>query len=529
MPTSQKTLSPHGINTDATVYWNLLPSELVEKTINLKQGVLANTGSLVVDTGKFSGRVPKDRYFVKDKITENKIHWGSVNISVEEKVHENLYKKVCAYFSDKDIYVQECGACADPKYRMKIRVIAENPWSALFAHNMFLRYTRSELKTFSPDWTVICAPGFKADPKTDGVKNEHFIIINFSKKNVLIGGTGYTGEIKKSIFTILNFLLPVEHKIFPMHSSANIGLGGDVAIFFGLSGTGKTTLSNDPYRKLIGDDEHAWTDHSVFNFEGGCYAKVIDIRPDTEPLIYNAIKFGALLENVKFFPHTRQVNYHDISKTENTRVSYPMEYIPSAVTPSYGPPPKHVFFLTCDAFGVLPPVSRLTKAQAMYHFVSGYTSKVPGTEDGVSEPQVAFSAGYGEPFLPLHPIEYAHLLGEKMEQQNVKIWLVNTGWIGGGFGVGHRMRLDHTRLLLSSAMNGELERQEFENEAFFGLSVPKACHGIPENILNPKLSWKSEEEYDKTARLLAEKFTLNFKKFEDQATPEILAAGPLQK
>jgi len=526
MPIPQKNLSVHGIDTTENIYWNLLPGELIEKTIVLGQGELANTGALVVDTGKFTGRVPKDRYFVKDTITENKIHWGSVNLAVTEEVHTKLYKKVCDYFSDKDIYVHECAACADPKYRMKIRLMAENPWSALFAHNMFLRYSRAELKTFSPDWTVLCAPGFKADPEVDGVKNEQFIIINFSKKNVLIGGTGYTGEIKKGIFSILNFLLPVEHHIFPMHASVNIGNSGDVAVFFGLSGTGKTTLSNDPYRKLIGDDEHAWTDHSVFNFEGGCYAKVIDIRPDTEPLIYNAIKFGALLENVKFFPFTRQVNYHDISKTENTRVSYPIEYIPTAVVPSYGPAPKHVFFLTCDAFGVLPPISRLNKAQAMYHFVSGYTSKVPGTEDGIKEPQVAFSAGYGEPFLPLHPMEYAHLLGEKMEQQNVKIWLVNTGWIGGGFGVGHRMRLDHTRLLLSSAMNGELEKQEFETESIFGLSFPKSCSGIPENILNPKQIWKNEEEYNAMATMLAEKFSVNFKKFEEQATPDIIEAGP---
>jgi len=523
-----KTLSDFGIDKAQSIHWNLLPSELIEHTIQLKQGVFANTGALLVDTGKFTGRVPKDRYFVKDAITENKIHWGPVNQFVSESVHANLYKKVAEYFSDKDIYVQDCGVCADPKYRMKIRVMAENPWSALFAHNMFLRYSKSELKNFTPDWTVLCAPGFKANPEIDGVKNEQFIIVDFTKKNVLIGGTGYTGEIKKSIFTMLNFILPVEHHVFPMHSSANIGNSGDVAVFFGLSGTGKTTLSNDPYRKLIGDDEHAWTDHSVFNFEGGCYAKVVDIRPDTEPLIYIAIKFGALLENVKFFPGKRQVNYHDISITENTRVSYPIDFITNSVQPSYGPAPKHVFLLTCDAFGVLPPIARLNKAQAMYQFVSGYTSKVPGTEDGVAEPQATFSAGYGEPFLPLHPIEYAHLLGEKMEQQNVKIWLVNTGWIGGGFGVGHRMRLDHTRLLLSSAMNGELERQEFETESIFGLSMPKSCPGIPENILNPKHTWKDEVAYDSSAKMLANKFNVNFKKFESQASAEITAAGPLK-
>jgi phosphoenolpyruvate carboxykinase (ATP) len=523
-----KTLSDFGISKSLNIHWNLLPSELIEHTIQLNQGVFANTGALVVDTGKFTGRVPKDRYFVKDAITENKIHWGPVNQSVSESVHANLYKKVAEYFSEKDIYVQDCGVCADPKYRMKIRVMAENPWSALFAHNMFLRYSKSELKNFTPDWTVLCAPGFKANPEIDGVKNEQFIIVDFTKKNVLIGGTAYTGEIKKSIFTMLNFILPVEHHVFPMHSSANIGSSGDVAVFFGLSGTGKTTLSNDPYRKLIGDDEHAWTDHSVFNFEGGCYAKVVDIRPDTEPLIYNAIKFGAVLENVKFFPGKRQVNYHDISITENTRVSYPIDFITNAVQPSYGPAPKHVFLLTCDAFGVLPPIARLSKAQAMYQFVSGYTSKVPGTEDGVAEPQATFSAGYGEPFLPLHPIEYAHLLGEKMEQQNVKIWLVNTGWIGGGFGIGHRMRLDHTRLLLSSAMNGELERQEFETESIFGLSMPKTCPGIPENILNPKHTWKDKAAYDSSAKMLADKFNVNFKKFENQASAEIAAAGPLK-
>ncbi len=498
----------------ANIFLNLHPEELIEHTIQKKQGVLSDTGALVVDTGKFSGRVPKDRYFVKDSITENKVFWGEVNHSVSDDVYQKLHTKMKAYFEQKELYVQDVAACADPKYKMNIRVMTEFPWSAFFAHNMFLRLSAKELKNFSADWKVLCAPGFKANPNVDGVQNEQFIIVSFAEKNIIIGGTAYTGEIKKGIFTVLNFLLPVNHNVFPMHSSANVGNRGDVAIFFGLSGTGKTTLSNDPERRLIGDDEHAWTDHSVFNFEGGCYAKVIDIRADTEPLIFKAIKYGALLENVKFFDGTRTVNYHDVSKTENTRVSYPIEHIPGAIVPSYASTPKNIFFLTCDAYGVLPPIAKLTKEQAMYHFVSGYTAKVAGTEVGITEPKATFSAGFGEPFLPLHPKEYARLLGEKMEQQKVKIWLVNTGWTGGKYGEGHRMRLDHTRLLLSAAMNGELEKQEFEKEDFFDLSIPNACAGLPSSILNPKNAWKNQEEYKATALKLVEKFKVNHLKFE---------------
>ncbi len=499
---------------NSNIFHNLLPEELIEQTIQRKQGVLAQSGALVVDTGKFTGRVPKDRYFVKDSITEKRIFWGEVNHSVEENVFENLYKKAIEYCKGKDLFVQDVAACADKKYRLNIRVHCEYSWGALFAHNMFIRLNAKELKKFEAQWQVLCVPGFKANPLVDGVEHEQFIIVNFTQKIILIGGTAYTGEIKKGIFTVLNFLLPVEHNVFPMHSSANVGARGDVAIFFGLSGTGKTTLSNDPERRLIGDDEHAWTDDSVFNFEGGCYAKVIDIRADTEPLIFKAIKYGALLENTKFFEGTRMVNYHDVSKTENTRVSYPIDFIPGAVVPSVAATPKHVFFLTCDAYGIIPPISKLTKEQAMYHFVSGYTAKVAGTEVGVTEPKATFSAGFGEPFLPLHPTEYAHLLGEKMEQQKVKIWLVNTGWTGGKYGDGQRMRLDHTRQLLSAAMNGELEKQEFETEEIFQLNIPKACPGVPTSILNPKNSWKNENEYFETAKKLAEKFAVNHKKFE---------------
>jgi phosphoenolpyruvate carboxykinase (ATP) len=498
----------------SVIYSNLLAEELIEHTIQKKQGVLSDTGALVIDTGKFTGRVPKDRYFVKDAITENKIFWGEVNHPVSQEVYEKLHAKMIAFFAQKDLYIQDVAACADPVYRLNIRVLTEFPWSALFAHNMFLRLNSKELKKFSADWTILCAPNFKANPSVDGVQSEQFIIINFTEKSILIGGTAYTGEIKKGIFTVLNFLLPVQHNVFPMHSSANVGAKGDVAIFFGLSGTGKTTLSNDPERRLIGDDEHAWTDHSVFNFEGGCYAKVVDIRADTEPLIFKAIKYGSLLENVKFFEGTRMVNYHDTTKTDNTRVSYPIHFIPGAVEPSFANTPKNIFFLTCDAYGVLPPISKLSKEQAMFHFISGYTAKVAGTEVGVTEPKATFSAGFGEPFLPLHPKEYAKLLGEKMEQQKVKIWLVNTGWTAGKYGEGHRMRLDHTRVLLSAAMSGELEKQEFENEDFFGLSIPKNCAGIPSSILNPKNAWKNQEEYKTTALKLAEKFKVNHQKFE---------------
>ncbi len=508
-------------------HWNLSSEELTQKTIELGQGELNDTGALCVNTGKFTGRSPKDKFTVKDALTEKSVDWGDVNIPFSPEAFDKLYDKVCAYLSGKEVWVRDAYACADPKYRLNIRVVNETPWANLFCQNLFLRPTDAELETQNPDWLILQAPGFLADPETDGTRQGNFTIVNFTRKIILIGGSAYTGEMKKGIFGVLNFLLPHDHKVLSMHCSANEGQNGDVALFFGLSGTGKTTLSADPQRALIGDDEHGWADGSVFNFEGGCYAKCIDLSAEKEPQIFSAIKPGALLENIKFFEGTNEVDYSDGSITENTRAAYPIYHIANAKEPSYGGDPKNIFFLTCDAFGILPPISKLTKEQAMYHFISGYTAKVAGTEVGVTEPQTTFSACFGRVFLPLHPIRYAELLGEKLQAHpDVNVWLVNTGWSGGAYGTGKRINLKYTRAMITAALNGELSQVEFAPHPVFGVLTPQSCPGVPAEILNPRETWEDKDAYDKKASELAKLFINNFSKYADQANEDILSAAP---
>ncbi len=519
-------LADMGLNV-AIAHWNLSPEELTQKTLELGQGELNDTGALCVSTGKFTGRSPKDKFTVKDAITEHSVDWGDVNIPFSPEAFDKLYDKVAAYLGGKEVWIRDAYACADPKYRLNIRVVNETPWANLFCNDLFLRPTAQEIETLTPDWLILQAPSFLADPAVDGTRQGNFTIVNFTRKIILIGGSAYTGEMKKGIFGVLNFVLPHDHKVLSMHCSANEGKDGDVALFFGLSGTGKTTLSADPHRALIGDDEHGWADGSVFNFEGGCYAKCIDLSAEKEPQIFNAIKPNALLENIKFFPGTKTVDYADGSITENTRAAYPIYHIDNAKEPSYAGDPKNIFFLTCDAFGILPPISKLTKGQAMYHFISGYTAKVAGTEVGVTEPQTTFSACFGRVFLPLHPTKYAELLGKKLEEHSdVNVWLINTGWSGGAYGTGSRMSLKHTRAMITAAMNGDLKNVAFEAHPTFGVLVPQAVPGVPAEVLNPRDTWTDKEAYDKKANELAQLFVKNFEKYADQANDEIRAAAP---
>ncbi len=523
-------LADFGIKNYKTAYWNLSPEELVEHAIRRGEGELADSGAICISTGKFTGRSPKDRFIVLDSTTKNTVDWGAVNKPFDPKKFDALWRKVAAYFRKKELYVRDVAACAsnDHKYRLPIRFVTEWPTSNQFVGNMFLRHSAEEIAGFEPKWTVLCAPGFLANPEIDGTLNPNFAIVNVKKRRLLIGGTGYTGEMKKGIFSVINFVLPVRAKnALPMHCSANVGVDGDIALFFGLSGTGKTTLSADPNRPLIGDDEHAWVDGEVFNFEGGCYAKVIDLTEEKEPDIYRAIRHGAILENIKFFPGTRTVNYEDGSITENTRVSYPINHIPNAVSPSRADgDPKNIFFLTCDASGVLPPISKLTPEQAMYHFISGYTAKVAGTEVGVKEPQAAFSACFGAPFLPLHATAYAELLGKKLRKSKSNVWLVNTGWVGGSYGIGSRIKLRYTRALITAALRGELKNVDFEADPIFQLAAPKSCPEVPSELLNPRNTWANKAEYDSMACALAVAFNKNFEKFADKASAELLGAAP---
>ncbi|NTE05448.1 phosphoenolpyruvate carboxykinase (ATP) [Agrobacterium tumefaciens] len=495
------------------VYYQLSPMELIDDALLNKEGVLSSSGALAVDTGKFTGRSPKDRFVVCDDVTEDTVWWGDVNIKISPEKFDLLFQKLTTYLSDKKIYVRDSSACANPDDAISIRVITETAYQNLFAHNLFLRPERDSLGQ-RPEWTIIAAPGFLANPLTDGIRQENFSVINFSKKMILIGGTGYTGEIKKGIFSVLNFILPVYKKVLPMHCSANVGKNGDTAIFFGLSGTGKTTLSADPERRLIGDDEHGWGETSVFNFEGGCYAKCVDLTEEKEPQIYKAIKFGALLENVNFLPGTQHVDYSNIEKTENTRVAYPIEFIDHAMLPSVAPIPKNIFFLTADAFGVLPPISKLNVEQAMFHFLSGYTAKVAGTETGITEPQLTFSACFGKAFLPLHPSVYANLLGEKMKKHHVNVWLINTGWSGGPYGVGKRMKLSYTRAMIRAALNGDLDHSNYKMHHVFKLMIPLHCLNVPSEVLDPSKTWSNKEEYFIKAYELANALEQNFKQFK---------------
>ncbi|CAN5127132.1 phosphoenolpyruvate carboxykinase (ATP) [soil metagenome] len=516
-----------GLQNAENVHYQLTPEELTEQTLTRGEGVLNDTGALVINTGEFTGRSPKDKFIVKDSITENTVHWNDFNLPIEGKYFDQLYTKMIKHLESKEIWVRDAYACADPAYRLNIRVINENPWSNLFAYNMFLRPQEEELESFKPDWHILQAPSFRADAKVDGTRQHNFAIVNFTKKIILIGGTGYTGEMKKGIFTILNYILPHDKNVLSMHCSANMGDEGDTAIFFGLSGTGKTTLSADPNRKLIGDDEHGWTADTVFNFEGGCYAKTIDLSAEKEPEIYNAIRPGALVENVTFIEGTNTIDFSSKKITENTRVSYPLHYISNALEPSIGKTPKNIFFLTADAYGILPPVSKLTPGQAMYQFISGYTAKVAGTETGVTEPKPAFSACFGAPFFPLHPAEYAEMLGKKMKEHDVKVWMINTGWSGGPYGVGSRMKLPYTRAMITAALEGKLDNCEFEAHPVFGMLMPKSCSGgVPTEILNPRNTWADKEDYDVKAKALAKLFVENFKKYEAGTNAEILAAAP---
>lgn len=522
-----KSLRNIGIIPDKEVYWNLSEPQLISQTLKRGQGVITSSGALACDTGEFTGRSPKDKYIVMDDTTKDSIWWGEVNHPFSPEDFERLYDSVIAHLSNRDIYVRDAYACAKPEYRLNIKVITETPWSNLFVNNLFLRPTEKELGTLQHEWLILNAPEFRAIPEIHKTRQHNFTIINFTKKIILIGGSGYTGEIKKGIFTVLNYILPFEKNVLSMHCSANIGINGDTSVFFGLSGTGKTTLSADPSRKLIGDDEHGWDHESVFNFEGGCYAKCIGLSQEKEPQIFSAIRSGTLLENVRFFEGTDIVDYDDVSVTENTRAAYPIDFIDNAVHPSIGKTPNNIFFLTCDAFGVFPPISKLSVGQAMYHFISGYTAKVAGTEAGITEPQTTFSACFGKPFLPLHPTQYAELLGKKLKENNIKVWLINTGWSGGAYGTGERIKLAYTRAMISAVLENKLEHVDFVRDAVFGLQIPVECEGVPSEILHPKNTWDDQSEYDEKALHLATQFVQNFKPFESFADEEILSGGSL--
>jgi len=523
-----KNLEKYGIR-DATAHWNLDAETLQRITVAKGMGVESENGTLAINTGKFTGRSPKDRFLVKDEYTKDKIWWGRINKPISPENFDKLQNEIVDYLSGKELYVRDAAVCADPRYKMKVRTLTEFPWSNYFIKNMFLRLSDEELKGFEEEWLVLCAPGYECpNPREFGIIAENFSILNWTKKVALVGGSEYPGEMKKGIFTALNFVLPVEKNVLPMHCSANVGEKGDTAIYFGLSGTGKTTLSADPNRKLIGDDEHGWTEeNSIFNFEGGCYAKVIDLTEEKEPDIYRAIRPGALLENIVFKKGTKEVDFFDSSITLNTRVSYPIEHIDNIQTPSYASNPKNIFFLTCDAFGVLPPVSKLTPGQAAYHFISGYTAKVAGTETGINEPVPSFSACFGGPFMPLHPTRYAEMLSEKMTEAGVNVWLINTGWSGGPYGVGSRIKLKYTRAMISAILEGNLNNVDYETHPIFGLHMPKYCPGVPTEMLDPMNTWLQKGAYVSKAIQLAHSFHINFDKFASEASEEILNGGPL--
>lgn len=514
------------IKTSADIYENLSPAELIEHSVKRGEGILSDTGALVVNTGKYTGRSPKDRFIVRQKSIEQKVNWGERNFPVEEAVYINLLKKVREYLKDKSLYVFNGYVGAMEKYRLPIRVVCEEASSALFSNQMFIRPKNQELEGFDPEFTVVAVPGVKAAGKEDGVNSEAFIIINFDEKVILIGGTAYKGEIKKSVFTVMNFLLPSKG-VMPMHCSANLGGDGSTAVFFGLSGTGKTTLSADPERKLIGDDEHGWCKSGIFNFEGGCYAKTIGLNKDKETEIYNAIKFGTVLENV-VLDKNRKCDYNDAKYTENTRAAYPIDYIESIEKNGTGNNPKTVIFLTADAFGVIPAVSRLSKEGAMYHFMSGFTSKVAGTERGIVEPVATFSSCFGEPFMLMNPAVYAKLLGEKIAENNTEVYMVNTGWLSGGYGKGKRIKLSYTRSIINAILGGELKDAEYFEHPILNVMIPKKCTGVPDEILDPRNTWEDKNAYEEKAMELAERFQENFKKFKD-VPEEITEAGPRVK
>jgi phosphoenolpyruvate carboxykinase (ATP) len=516
-----------GIEIDPTRH-NLNTAQLVEEAIRNNEGSLAAEGPLVVSTGQYTGRSPKDKFVVQEPSSQDNIAWGPVNQPLSLEKFDALRERLTAYVSDKGmkLYVQDVYVGADPNYRLKVRIYTQFAWSNLFVRNLFIRPTEAERVGFEPDFTVVDVPSFHANPAEEGTRTETFIALNLAQRLVLIGGTEYGGEIKKSMFTVMNYVLPV-NGVLSMHCSANIGRNGDTALFFGLSGTGKTTLSADPNRTLIGDDEHGWSDTGVFNFEGGCYAKVIKLSQKAEPDIWAAShRFGTLLENVVMHPDTRELNLESAEKTENTRSAYPIHFIPNASPTGTGAHPKNIMMLTADAFGVMPPIARLTPEQAMYYFLSGYTAKLAGTERGVTEPEPNFSACFGSPFLPLPPMTYARLLGEKIRQHGADVWLVNTGWSGGAYGKGKRMSIAHTRAMVSAALDGSLAQVPTVADPIFGLQVPTSCPGVPSEVLVPRNTWQDKDAYDQAARNLAQRFKDNFNKFAEQVTDEVRNAGP---
>lgn len=525
---SQFGLENHGLVNLKSAYWNLVPAELIEQALLRQEGILANSGSLVVTTGKHTGRSPDDKFLAHTHdIDEDAIWWGKVNQPIDPDLFMLLFRKMKAYLQGRDVFIQDMQVGAHPAYRTSIRIISEKAWASLFSYNLFRRLARREYSRFHPEYTIIHCPDFHAVPEEDGTKSSTVIAFDFSNRLVLIGGTSYAGEIKKAVFSVMNYLLP-HHANLPMHCSANIGRHGDVALFFGLSGTGKTTLSSDPERKLIGDDEHGWTEEGVFNFEGGCYAKTIQLSHKLEPLIWQAVnRFGSVLENVVCDPETRRLDFDDNSLTENTRGAYPLEYIPNHSADGYAGHPKNIFFLMADAFGVMPPLSRLTAHQAMYYFLSGYTSKLAGTEKGLgSEPQATFSACFGAPFLPLHPHVYAKLLGEMIDRHKVTVWLLNTGWTGGPYGFGNRILLPYTRAMVRAVLANHLDDISYHQDGFFQLSIPDTCPGVPSDILNPLKTWTEPESYRKQACGLVERFANNFEQFADSVPEEVRKSGP---
>ncbi len=526
LKSSKPGLEKYGIELASEVHWNLTPAELTEEAIKNGEGTITDTGALMCDTGEFTGRAPKDKFVVNDDKTRDTVWWGDINFPISPENFDKIYERLIAHLDGKKLYARDAYAGVDPRYRLNLRVVNTLAWHNLFCSNMFLRPSRDEIIDFDPTFTIINAPDFYADPENDGTRQGNFAIVNFTRKMIIIGGTAYAGEMKKGIFSVLNYTLPEDHNVLPMHCSSNVGENEDTAIFFGLSGTGKTTLSADPARGLIGDDEHGWTDNGVFNFEGGCYAKAIDLTRENEPQIFDAIKFGAIVENTRYIPGTRTVDYSNTTVTENTRTAYPIHHIDNAIVPSMGEIPKNIFFLTCDAYGVLPPISKLNKEQAMYHFISGYTAKVAGTEAGITEPQTVFSACFGAPFLPLHPTRYAEMLGKKMTENQVIIWLINTGWSGGPYGIGDRMKLKYTRAMITAALEGQFDNLEFTKHETFGVDIPVSCPNVPDEVLDPKNTWSDKLAYDNKAKELALEFIKNFEKYSDFANEEILSGAP---
>jgi len=512
-------------------HYQELETNLMNHSINELSQVLTENGVLAIKTGDFTGRSPKDRYIVKDLITQDKVWWGAINIPFSDSNFQLLKEDLLNYLEDKELFIRDAFLGADTNYQIPLRTYAEFSWSDLFVRNMFIEPKPLELENFKAEWTIYNAPGFTSNPEKHGTSNENFSVINFTEKTILIGGTGYTGEIKKGMFSVFNFILPIQKNVLPMHCSANIGNNGETAIFFGLSGTGKTTLSTDAKRKLIGDDEHGWTpENTIFNFEGGCYAKVINLSKSKEPEIYGAIKKGALLENVSVDKNGK-VDYSDSSITKNTRVSYPISHIENIQIPSIGENPKYIFFLTADAFGVLPPMSQLTPEQAAYHFISGYTAKVAGTEEGVLEPQPEFSTCFGAPFMPLHPSVYATMLSEKIKATGVKVWLINTGWTGGPYGVGKRMDLKHTRAMIDAVLNdyfADINSKDYHTHSVFRVAQPRQCPNVPDAVLSPRQTWNNDEGYYKKAYELADAFQNNFNAFEEGTDQAIVNAGPIR-